>query len=293
VLRCTIPEGVEVKISSELIRPLVVGKLVGNLFVGNKSRYASAPPEGFNEFQNSYRKLEDIGYIVSSVKITDVAVKGKFMYWTFDNGWYMFSTFGMTGQWSPQDGKHMCLGIRLYDPDNAEISHIYFNDPRHFGSIKFISSEKELKEKLSELGWDPLNKDRLTTPWLNWLKSELSRSDKPIGQVLLDQSLFAGVGNYIRAEALYHAQMSPWRISKSLSREDLEKLCQSIVTVMEESYKYQGATLLTYKDAYGNEGRYSSCFKVYGRDIDPLGNIIKKESTPEGRTIHWCPTIQI
>ena len=288
------PEGVEVKISSELIKPLVQGKHIGKLFLGELGRYGvmRPVPEGYEEFLNSFRKLEDIGYVVSPVRIVDVQVKGKFMYWTFDNGWYMFSTFGMTGQWSPQEGKHMCLDMRLHDPDSHEISHVYFNDPRHFGTIKFTSSEKELKEKLGELGWDPLHQDRLTAPWLNWLKSELSRSNKPIGQTLLDQSLFAGVGNYIRAEALYQVGMSPWRTGKSLSREDLEKLCLAIVDVMEESYKYQGATLLTYKDAYGNEGRYSSCFKVYGRETDPLGNTIKKESTPDGRTIHWCPIIQ-
>ena len=60
---------------------------------------------------------------------------------------------------------------------------------------------------------------------------------------------------------------------------------------MEESYKYQGATIQTYKTAYGEEGKYSSLFKVYNQKNDSLGNkIIKQDSG--GRTIHWCPTIQ-
>jgi formamidopyrimidine-DNA glycosylase len=66
-----------------------------------------------------------------------------------------------------------------------------------------------------------------------------------------------------------------------------------LVDVMKESYKYQGATILTYKDAYGAEGKYSSCFKVYGQKTDPLGNKIVTEETPDKRTIHWCPTIQV
>ncbi|CAM6003615.1 unnamed protein product [Sphagnum balticum] len=40
---------------------------------------------------------------------------------------------------------------------------------------------------------------------------------------------------------------------------------------MKDSYAHQGATILTYKDAYGAEGKYSSCFKVYGKERDPLG----------------------
>lgn len=287
------PEGVEVRISAELIKPLVVGKFIIKANVGHDGRYAANPPEGYEEFQNSYRKLEDIGYIVSSLKVTDVKSKGKFMYWSFDNGWYMFSTFGMTGQWSPIEGKHLCFKFKLADPNapnNQEYTNLCFNDPRHFGSIKFVNSEKELKNKLNELGWDPLNGS--VDKWFNWIQGELIKSKKPIGQMLLDQSIFAGVGNYIRAEALYKAKISPWKIAKSLSKNDVKILCNSIVDVMNESYAHQGATLLTYKDAYGNEGKYSSCFKVYGKSEDPLGNLIKSENTPEGRTIHWCPNVQ-
>lgn len=289
---CTIPEGVEIKISKELISPFVIGKCISKVSVGEKSRYANTSIEGLEEFNNSFRELTDIGCIVSKREITDVGTKGKFMYWTFDGGWHMFCTFGMTGQWSHLPGKHVCLKIRLYDLTTAEFSEVYFNDPRHFGTIKFTNSEKELKDKLNELGWDPFGKDGLSPAWLGWAQSELSKSNKPIGQVLLDQSVFAGVGNYIRAEALYRAQMSPWKVSKELTKGEAEKLCSAIVDVMNESYEHQGATLLTYKDAYGNEGKYSSCFKVYGRKTDPLGNQVKSEETPEGRTIHWCPDVQ-
>lgn len=288
------PEGVEVKISGELIKPLVLNKYVNKVRFDDDSRYGGpdkSPPEGYDEFLDTFtsRKEDHKRYVTSQVKIIDVKCKGKFMYWQFDNGWYMYCTFGMTGQWSPTAGKHVCLVMNLSD-DTGIFSKVYFNDPRHFGTIKFISNEKELKAKLNELGWDPLSNS--LDKWMPWLKSELSASKKPIGQVLMDQTVFAGVGNYIRAEALYATQMSPWRISNTLSAQDVETLCKAIVDVMEESYKWQGATLLTYKDAYGNEGKYSSCFKVYGRAKDPLGNAIKTENTPDGRTIHWCPTIQ-
>jgi formamidopyrimidine-DNA glycosylase len=119
------------------------------------------------------------------------------------------------------------------------------------------------------------------------------KSNKPIGQLLMDQSLFAGVGNYIRAEALYQAKMSPWRLGNQLTEDDLKALYEAIVSVMKESYDHQGATILTYKNAYGEEGKHSSYFKVYGQSKDPLGNIIKKEDTPDKRTIHWCPAVQV
>jgi formamidopyrimidine-DNA glycosylase len=167
---------------------------------------------------------------------------------------------------------------------------IYFNDPRHFGTIKFVQGKDQLNNKLTELGWDPLQDDlNKNSPWLI---SKLSKTSKPIGQVLMDQSLFSGVGNYIRAEALYLAKMSPWRPANQISKDDAVMLFQNCIDVMQESYQHQGATIQTYKTVYGEEGRYSSCFKVYGKKVDPLGNQIIKEDTPDGRTIHWCPAIQ-
>jgi formamidopyrimidine-DNA glycosylase len=284
------PEGVEVKISADLIKPHVIGKQVGIVICGDSGRYANNPPEGYDDFLKSFRDTSGPVNIVNECRITDVSVKGKFMYWTFDNGWYMFSTFGMTGQWSPTPGKHVCLQIRLHDATG--IKHVYFNDPRHFGTIKFTNRKSDLTEKISELGWDPLNRV-FDSVYQNFMVAQLQGKKKCIGEVLMDQSVFAGVGNYIRAEALYLAKLSPWRICKTLSKVEILTLCQALVDVMKESYSYQGATILTYKDAYGAEGKYSSCFKVYGQATDPLGNIIVRETTPEGRTIHWCPTVQI
>jgi formamidopyrimidine-DNA glycosylase len=272
-----------------LIKPLVVDHYLAKIYIGEKSRYAKTSPEGCKAFEDSFRELTDIGYMVSKCIITNVQSKGKFMYWTFDNGWYMLCTFGMTGQWSPDAGKHVCLKMRLYDAAGNQ-SYIHFNDPRHFGTIKFTNSRQELVDKLNELGWDPLQNK--LSDYSNFLINKLSNSKKPIGQIMMEQNVFAGVGNYIRAEALYLAKISPWRLGNQLSKTEITNLCQSCIDVMEESYKYQGATIQTYKTAFGAEGKYSSCFKVYGKKKDPLGNKIIKEDTPEGRTIHWCPTIQ-
>lgn len=288
------PEGPEVKLSADLIRPLVVGKQVRRINLGSTSRYSGSPPEGWKAFHDSFIEEGDVN-IINECKVLDVQVKGKFMYWTFSNGWYMFSTFGMSGQWSPKIGKHMCLEVKLIDysePDSEKSrSNIYFNDPRHFGTVKFTNSKKELDEKLQELGWDPL--EMPLDKNMRWLTFQLSKSKKSIAEVLMDQGVFSGVGNYIRAEALYLSKLSPWRKANKLSQDEIKTLGQAIVDVMKESYTHQGATIHTYKTAYGEEGKYSTLFKVYGQEKDPLGNKIIKQQTPDKRTIHWCPDIQV
>lgn len=276
------PEGVEVKLSADLIRPLLAGKKVIGAKAFPNSRYAVEDPEGLKEFVYDLSQKD--------VFIVDVLTKGKFMYWSFSNEYYLTCTFGMTGQWSPTKGKHPCFSIDYVDGD--ETKTIYFNDPRHFGTIKLLYHYTPLRVKLEELGWDPLAHG-MDEKWTNYVTNVLARTVKPIGQVMMDQGVFAGVGNYIRAEALYLAKMSPWRPSNVLKKEEILSLCQAVVDVMKDSYAHQGATILTYKDAYGAEGKYSSCFKVYGQKTDPLGNKIVKEETPEGRAIHWCPAVQV
>lgn len=273
------PEGVEVRISAELIGPLVIDKQVSISMPHGSGRYKSSPPTGYVSFDKSL--------VTGYVKVVEVKTRGKFMYWTFDNGWYMFCTFGMTGQWSPTMGKHPCFSFTF--EDNTQV---FFNDPRHFGTIQFTNNRDDLLKKLDELGWDPLNHG-IADVWSKYIVGICARKAKPIGQLLMDQSIFAGVGNYIRAEALYLAKISPWRQANLMKKEEILTLCKALVDVMNESYQHQGATILTYTDAYGAEGRYSSCFKVYGQATDPLGNKIVKEETPEGRTIHWCPAVQV
>lgn len=272
------PEGVEVRISAELIKPLVEKKIIKDIELSDNGRYNKAFPKGYLDFDKVITS--------SNIEVLNVQVRGKFMYWTFSNGWYMFSTFGMTGQWSPEAGDHPCITLHFTDGTKA-----VFNDPRHFGTIQFTNNKDDLRDKLNDLGWDPLNQG-IADVWTNYIINTCARKSKPIGQLLMDQGIFAGVGNYIRAEALYLAKISPWRQANIMKKEELVTLCQALVDVMKESYDHQGATILTYKDAYGAEGKYSSCFKVYGQTTDPLGNPIVKEETPEGRTIHWCPAVQ-
>jgi formamidopyrimidine-DNA glycosylase len=266
-----------VALSRDIIKPLVVNQQVINTFIGDRSRYKNNPPEGFSSFIESLSQNNCI--------VSDVQVKGKFMYWTFSNGWSLLNTFGMSGQWSPKEGKHPCFGLSFNDN-----SRIYFNDPRHFGTIKLSNNPQDLTRKLSELGWDPLT-DSLPE-YLPWMLQTLRRTKKQIGEVLLDQSIFAGVGNYIRSESLYKAKLNPFKISLTLTESEVKTLCQAVIDVMQESYQFQGgASFKTHLNPFGDEGKYSSCFKVYMQKQDPAGNQIITQDLG-GRTMHWCPTIQ-
>lgn len=273
------PEGPELKLSCDIISPLLLNKYIINAFPSVNSRFSKNPIDKLYEFCKNL-----------PLKLNKIDVKGKFMYWTFDNNWRMFCTYGMTGQWSEIPSKHTAFTIQYCDSNNSDINSkfLYFNDPRHFGTIKFSNSSIELKNKLQSLGWCPLS-ETLDSKW-DFLKKKIKKN-KPIGELLMDQSIFSGVGNYIRAEALYRTNLNPWNTANALSDEIIKLLCKNIVDIMEESYRLQGASFLTYKNSDNQKGKYSNFFRVYGREFDDLQNQIVKEKMGT-RTIHWCPALQ-
>lgn len=270
------PEGPEIKLSVDSVRETIINKKILQVHPHSNSRYISI--ESVEGLANFIKNMDNC-------YVKDIKCRGKFIYWEFSNNWFMFNTFGMSGQYSTKEGKHPCFTFKFIDN-----TKLVFNDPRHFGTIKFTDNEQELTDKLKKMGWDALQHNLEKN--LLFINNKLSKTSKPIAQVLLDQSIFAGVGNYIRAEALYEAKISPWRDSNKLSKDEVRNLCECIINVVKTSYAHQGATIKTYKTAFGEEGKYSSLFKVYSKDIDPLGNKVITEISSEGRTIHWVPEIQ-
>ena len=73
------PEGVEVKLSCEMIRPLIQNNVILMAEVTSNSRYNSELPEGMADFIKSIQTV--------SVRVKNIETRGKFMYWTFSNGW--------------------------------------------------------------------------------------------------------------------------------------------------------------------------------------------------------------
>jgi formamidopyrimidine-DNA glycosylase len=106
------------------------------------------------------------------------------------------------------------------------------------------------------------------------------------------QNIVSGVGNYVKAEALYLAGLSPDRQVITLQDEDYENLCEAVKGVLQASYKDCGASIRDYVTTDGEKGQASTKFKVYGKKFDPCGNGVVRTKTKDGRVTHWCPAVQ-
>lgn len=290
------PEGPEAKRIADQLNERCVGwRFSVNEFDG---RYKNVPPKGFDEFSSEE-------HIVKSVK-----AKGKFVYWTFEDDWSLWNTLGMSGTWafpnllvsSTFPPKHTAMNVSLVKGARAFISVgdsmtstlVAFVDSRHFGTLKFVKGKEALDEKLHSMMFDFLEGPKSTTAIWWYLRDCKKRLlDKEVSVALMDQSVFPGIGNYLRAEILYAAKVSPWRYLRDVTYDEFDRICAAAHSIMWNSYESGGATIATYRDAKGEEGKYTSRFAVYSRTTDPFGNAVKRERTPDGRTIHWCPAAQI
>ena len=266
------PEGPEVKRISEKLSGFIVGEKINSADILGGRYLKHGPPDGFEEFVRSL-----------PATVTQVDCKGKFIYILFDNGYSLWNTLGMAGSWSPIPTKHSRVKL------NFKEGSAYFNDIRNFGTVRVSKDSNQLKEKLDSLGPDMLAEEVTNTVFANRI---MKKSTKTVAEVIMNQSVICGVGNYLKSESLYLARISPHRIVETLSAEEMSNLNAAIQCTIRSSYASGGATIHTFLDFDGKQGEYTRRFAVYNQKSDIAGNNVVRETTKDGRTSFWVPQLQ-
>jgi formamidopyrimidine-DNA glycosylase len=267
------PEGPEVKKLVNNLNKKLKNKIILNVIVkGGK-----------------YNKAKKDFSLLNNLKIKSIKCYGKFIYWEFiDSDIVLFNTLGMTGWWEYDDLPHNNVLFEL------NTMNIYFNDPRNFGNL-IISNHLNLDKKLKELGADIFNKTDV-----NIFKERLERKrdDTMICTALLDQKVAAGCGNYLRAEALYIAKISPFRLIKNLDINDINLLWDVLLQLAWFYYdEEEGIKLNIINNKYQLAAKFKKSgpskykpregfFHVYRQNYDTFGNKVLKKDI-NNRTIYY------
>ena len=266
------PEGPECRRMALQLSEEVTNKKLIDISV-ESGRYTKKPIEGMEEILSE-----------TPLNIRGTGVHGKFIFFLLDNEWTIWNTLGMTGGWSRKASKHARVRLVLED------GPIFYNDTRNFGTLKFVQGKQPIIDKLNSLGPDLLAEECADEVFVNSLRR---KDKKTIVEALMDQSVVSGVGNYVKAEALYLSKISPHRTVSSLTNAELCDLNAAVRSVLVNSFESGGATLQSYQDFYGEAGDATQRFAVYGRKTDPEGREIIKEQTKDVRTTHWVPAMQM
>lgn len=154
-----------------------------------------------------------------------------------------------------------------------------------------VYSEEKWEKLVRRLGPDPLNGDGPER-----MMEKVRKSRKPIAELLMDQSVAAGVGNIFRAELLFRARLSPFAAGTEVGEETLRSIWKDagvlmkaamvdrrIVTTKPADRPHRRGTVLKEEAHYVYRRKGLPCF-VCGTEV------LKREMA--GRNLFWCPVCQ-
>jgi formamidopyrimidine-DNA glycosylase len=177
-------------------------------------------------------------------------------------------------------------GVRFRLEDGRTL---LYHDVRRFGRLSYLSREAwEARDR--EMGFEPLSPEFTPAALLELA----SHSRVAVKTWLMDQRRVVGVGNIYASEALFRAGIDPRRPAHSLTSDEARRLHQGIVDVLREAIDFRGTTLLDYRDASGERGRFADRLRVYDRAGDPCrvcGAPIQR-IVQGGRSTFFCERCQ-
>ncbi|HEX5702848.1 MAG TPA: bifunctional DNA-formamidopyrimidine glycosylase/DNA-(apurinic or apyrimidinic site) lyase [Pyrinomonadaceae bacterium] len=170
---------------------------------------------------------------------------------------------------------------------------LVFCDQRQFGVMKLVAYSRLAHTKgIRELAPEPFS-DEFS---LDYLKRVLARSQRSLKTLLLDQTKVLGLGNIYASEALFRAQINPFKIATTLAPKRVARLHQAIREVLTDAMS-DGTRLrvnLEHPDGFTYGEAFEDFWHVYDREGEPCvrcGARIRRE-TQGGRSTYWCPRCQ-
>lgn len=144
---------------------------------------------------------------------------GKHLFHTFDRGLVLHVHLGLIGKWFRR------LGPTLPDPTPTTRLRLAPADEAIAWDLTgpmtcAVVTPEHQQAVVGGLGPDPLRRD--ADPERMW--DRLQRSTKPVGLLLMEQDVVAGIGNVYRSELLNIVGVDPRRPGRRVTRAEFERL---------------------------------------------------------------------
>lgn len=217
-------------------------------------------------------------------RLDGVEAVGKNLLLRFEGGLVLRSHLRMKGRWRLEQRGAARMGKPWLVLRGAEHEGVLWNG----AELELVGARgapqlgagsaagKAAGARLEHLGADILGEPPDFETMLARLRTAPERE---IGDALLDQRLVAGIGNLWRAEALWEAQVSPWRRLGEVSDDELRGVLEAAHRLMRAALDERRPPRRVYRRA--------------GRPCPRCGEVVR--SAPQGenaRTAYWCPECQ-
>lgn len=246
------------------------------LLVGTKIR-ASSPQGRFA----SVRKLD-------GAEVVELEAYGKHLFYKFvkrGRPRWLHVHLGLAGRFDffkkqPPPAPRESVRIRMAGP-------VHTVDLRGPLICEVVNAQRR-DALIARLGPDPIRKRTTQARFA----ARLAGSRVPIGAMLLDQSVIAGVGNVYRAEILYLARIDPRRQSKQIARAEVTRIWSLARSLMRAGVLDGRIVTTKYGDpalrlAYPKQRTYAYKQRRCGRCNGRIDHV-----KLAGRPCFFCPRCQ-
>jgi endonuclease VIII len=200
--------------------------------------------------------------------LESVSAHGKNLVLRFGGGIVLRSHLRMSGRWSIRPRGEARTGKPWLVLRGDEVEGVLWNGP-----------VLELHTRaLARLGPDILERP----PRIDAMLERMRHADQTqwFGETLLDQSIVAGIGNMWLAEALWEAELSPWRRLRDVPEADRRR-----------SLETAGALMRASVDT--GRGRRHRVYRLVGRPCPRCRAKIRSWGQgDDNRMAYWCPGCQ-
>ncbi len=267
---------------SETIKDLSYFKKFKKLILGKKVLSVS------RRAKNILIHLNNNQTILVHMKMTGHLLYGK----------YKFNKKETRDPWEPIQPES------LKDPYNRRVRFVLvFNngkqlalsDVRRFAKVTLVDSDIAHDSiHLFGIGPEPLEKYFSFSKFQDRL---LLRPNGKIKQVLIDQTIIAGIGNIYADESLWRAHIHPTEKVSAISEDGLKSLFKSIKQTLTYGIDFGGDSTSDYRNVLGEKGEFQLKHRAYQQTglkctLNGCQGVIERIMLG-GRSTHFCNTHQV
>lgn len=267
------PELPEMENYRNLLNARIAGKLITNVEIG-REKSLNVPADRF---------IEAVKYKI----VTTIDRRAKHLLFRLSSGQVLLLHL-MLGGW-------MYYGTDEDKPDRSFQVILSFGEKRlYFIGLRLgylhLHTQLSLEEALSKLGPEPLEPDYD----LNRFRSLLRTKSGVLKTALVDQSLFAGIGNCYADELCFTAGVKPTKRITQLKEPEVVALFNAMNVTLKEALAFGGYMENRFAIDDHLTGNYNDRCKVYDNEGKPCprcGTPIELHEVAS-RKCFYCPGCQ-
>lgn len=247
-----------------------------NASIGKQKLHITSPQ---GRFKSEAKRID-------SLTLRRIEAAGKHLFYHFAKGPILHVHLGLFGKFrthaNPPPAPRGAVRVRFQGKDST----VDLNGPNTCELI----DKSTYQTILARLGPDPLRDD--ADPERAWRRIHGSKT--PIGLLLMDQSVIAGIGNIYRSELLHLIGVHPRTPGVALSRRQFNRLWKLAVELLNLGVKHNRIITVDAKSLPKNLSKTPrrKLFRIFKKPSCPTCECVIERFSLANRKVFACPVCQ-